>query len=167
MAKTARGLMKKADKGYIKVWCSRNKGGKIKRECWSNGQILVLDDLGAFSGSASLMGLGLGSYIYEPDTGLITQGKIPKLLAAIPKLRGYKKAKAVMDDDMLRLNRMHQKGLLVTLEANGVRVRLDYEYYEYLEYRFSDSIWKVKAPDEPIVFYYGKTLAAVVMPIKA
>ena len=166
MAKTARSLMKNGGKGYIKVWCSRKKGGKIKRECWSNGQILVLDDLGAFSGSASLMSLGLGSYIYEPDTGVLTQGKIPKLLAAIPKLKGYRKAKAVEDDNMLRLNRRHQKGLLVTLQANGVQARLDYEYYEYLVYRFADSTWKVKAPDEAIVFYYGKRLVGVVMPIK-
>jgi len=169
-SKVAKSLMRKGrGPGVIKVWCSRKKGGKIKRECWSNGQILVLDDFGAFSPSGQFSSLPLGSYRYDSDSGVLIQvnsGKIPKLLEAIPKLTGYRKAKPVMDDFMLRLNRLDEKTLLVTLEANGVRVRLNYDYYQYLVYRFADSSWKVKAPDEQVVFYYGKTLAAVVMPVK-
>ena len=64
------------------------------------------------------------------------------------------------------LKRSYRSDLIVILKVKGVRAFLNYKYYQYLTEKFCDYTWKVKGAEEPILFYYGKTLVAVVMPVR-
>jgi len=159
LAKKAISFMKKEGRGFIKVWESKQKHSTTIRQMWTEGHILVMDGHNEFN-------LDPGSYIYDAESGLIKSGKFPKLKEAIPKMKGYHKVEAVYDDGLLRLSKQEIR-LLVTLKGNGVKALLNYDYYQYFtEGAYADWTWKVKGGEDAILFYLGKELAGVVMPIK-
>lgn len=159
MAKKAISFMKKEGRGFIKVWESRQKDCTTIRQAWTDGKILVMDGHNEFN-------LDPGSYIYDAESGLIKSGKFPKLKDIIPKMKGYHKTEAIYDDGLLRLSKEITR-LLVTLKGNGVKAFLDHDYYQYFtEGAYADWTWKVKGGEDPILFYLGKELAGLVMPIK-
>jgi len=157
MAKKATSFMKEAEKGWIEV--------RKSKTLWTNGQILVMDGY-----SSEFGGLGCGKYSYDVSANLIKPVKaseFPKVRDVIPKRRGYHKAEPVTEFDMLKLlKRSYRSDLIVILKGKGVRAFLNYKYYQYLTEKFCDYTWKVKGAEEPILFYYGKTLVAVVMPVR-
>lgn len=162
MAKKATSFMKAKEKGFIKIWKSRGKYSTI-RQAWTDGAILVMDGHQEFN-------FPPGCYFYDGKTGLIEPRKksdFPDLKEVIPKAKGYHKAEPVTDYNLLRLSKMYDSRLLVTLKGKGVMAFLDYEYYKYLtEGAYTDFTWKVKSGQDPILFYLGKEKAAVVMPVR-
>lgn len=167
--KKALSLMKKRNKGFIKIWKSRAKNMPTFRQVWSNGEVMVID------GFNEDFNLEPGSYIYDPTTGLIKPAEIPDLLSVIPKLKGYHKAEAVRDNDYLVLLKDTKTGWnqvknpLVTLKGNGVKAYVDFTYYQYLlGCVLGESIWKVKDGESVVLVYdpERKAVRAVVMPVK-
>ena len=162
MAKKATSFMKAKEKGWIKVWKSRDKYSTM-RQAWTDGAMLVMDGHQDFN-------FPPGYYFYDGKTGLIEPRKksdFPSFKEVIPKSKGYHKAEPVTDYNLLRLLK-HNSRLLVTLQGKGVKVFLDYEYYRYLtEEGYTEYSWKVKSGEDPILFYLGKEKAAIVMPVRA
>lgn len=165
MAKKATSFMKKKGKGWIKIWKSRRKDSTFETEAWTDGAILVMNGYREFN-------FPPGHYYYDGHTGLIQPRKksdFPDFKAVIPKLKGYHKAEVVIDYGLLMLLKKHDDRLIVMLKGKGkdVKAFLDYEYYQYLTDRgYREYGWKVKGKEEPILFYVGKELAAVVMPFR-
>jgi len=92
-----------------------------------------------------------------------------KIAEILFEYEGYHKAEVVIDYGLLMLLKKHNDCLIVMLKGKGkdVKAFLDYEYYQYLTDRgYGDYSWKVKGKEDPILFYVGKELAAVVMPYK-
>jgi len=165
MAKKAISFMKKKEKGFIKIWKSRRKNTTFETEAWTDGAILVMNGYREFN-------FPPGHYYYDGKTGLIQPRKksdFPDFKGVIPKLKGYRKAEVVIDYGLLMLLKKHDDRLIVMLKGKGkdVKAFLDYEYYQYLTNRgYGEYSWKVKGKEDPILFYVGKELAAVVMPYK-
>ena len=161
MAKKATSFMKAKEKGFIKVWKSRDKYSTI-RQAWTDGAMLVMDGHQEFN-------FPPGHYFYDGKTGLIEPRKksdFPNFKEVIPKAKGYHKAEVVTDYNFLRLLKMNNR-LIVTLKGKGVKAFLDYEYYQYLmEGAYTDIAWKVKSGQDPILFYQGKEKAAIIMPVR-
>lgn len=161
MAKKATSFMKAKEKGWIKVWKSRDKYSTV-RQAWTDGAMLVMDGHQDFN-------FPPGYYFYDGKTGLIEPRKksdFPNFKETIPKAKGYHKAEPATDYNLLRLLK-HNSRFLVTLKDKGVKAFLDYEYYQYLmEGVYTDITWKVKSGEDPILFYLGKEKAAIVMPVK-
>ena len=164
MAKKATSFMKKKEKGWIKIWKSRRKNTTFETEAWTDGAILVMNRYREFN-------FPPGHYYYDGKTGLIEPRKksdFPNFKEVIPKSKGYHKAEIVTEYNLLKLLKGHS-GLIVMLKGKGkdVKAFLDYEYYQYLTDRgYGDYSWKVKSKEDPILFYVGKELAAVVMPFR-
>jgi len=164
LAKKATSFMKKKGKGFIKIWKSRRKDTTFETEAWTDGAILVMNGYREFN-------FPPGHYYYDGETGLIQPRKksdFPDFKGVIPKLKGYHKAEIAVEYDLLKLLK-GQSGLVVMLKGKGkdVKAFLDYEYYQYLTDRgYGDYSWKVKSGKDPILFYVGKELAAVVMPFR-
>lgn len=157
MVKKATSFMKKDGKGFIKVWKSKQNGHTIQKQIWATAHLLVLESFD--------FDLPPGSYLYDTEAGLIKPGEIPDLKRAIPKLRGYKKAQPVMEYNYLKLLQV-DSCLLVTFKGRGVQAFVNYDYYQYLCQINAEYTWKVKAEDQAVLLYHGKSLAAVVMPRK-
>ena len=164
MAKKATSFMKKKEKGWIKIWKSRRKHTTFETEAWTDGAMLVMNGYREFN-------FPPGHYYYDGKTGLIEPRKksdFPDFKAVIPKSKGYHKAEIVTEYNFLKLLK-GQSGLIVMLKGKGkdVKAFLDYEYYQYLTDRgYGDYGWKVKSREDPILFYVGRELAAVVMPFR-
>jgi len=163
MAKKAISLMKKREKGWIKIWKSRRKHSTFETEAWTDGAILVMNGCREFN-------FPPGCYYYNGKTGLIEPRKksdFPNFKEVIPKSKGYHKAEIVTEYNLLKLLKKYDGNLIVMLKGKGVKAFLDYEYYQYLTDRgYGDYGWKVKSGQDPILFYVGKELAAVVMPYR-
>jgi len=161
MAKKATSFMKAKEKGFIKVWKSRDKYSTI-RQAWTDGAMLVMNGHQEFN-------FPPGYYFYDGKTGLIEPRKksdFPDFKAVIPKSKGYHKAEIVTEYNLLKLLKGYD-GMMVMLKGKGVRAFLRYDYYEYLTGEsHTDYTWKVKSGEDPILFYLGKEKAAVVMPVK-
>ena len=156
MAKKAISFMK--EKGFIKVWNSRQKTGATTRQAWSDGRILVWDGL------PWEFDLPVGSYVYEPKGGIIKPGKIPNLKSEIPKQTGYHRVEPVFEYNLLKLLK-RDSFLLVTLKGKGVRAFLKYDYYQYItEKAYQTVTWKVKSGHDPILFLIDKYICGAVMP---
>ena len=161
MAKKATSFMKAKEKGWIKVWKSRDKYSTM-RQAWTDGAILVMDGHQEFNFPS-------GCYFYDGKTGLIEPRKksdFPDFKEVIPKTKGYHRAQEATEHNLLKLLKKHN-GLIVTLKGKGVKAFLDYEYYKYLtEGAFTEYTWKVKSGEDPILFYLGREKAAIVMPVR-
>jgi hypothetical protein len=162
MAKKATSFMKAKEKGFIKVWKSRDKYSTT-RQAWTDGAILVMDGHQEFN-------FPPGCYYYDGKTGLIEPRKksdFPDFKEIIPKSKGYHKAEVITEYNLLKLLKKHDGRLIVILKGKGVKAFLDYEYYKYLlDDAYTEYTWKVKDGEDPILFYMGKEKAAVVMPIR-
>ena len=64
------------------------------------------------------------------------------------------------------LERAYSPSRLVVLKAKGLRVFLNYDYYAYLNERPTDIMWKIKDKESPVLFFQGKQLSALVMPVR-
>ena len=156
MTKKATTFMKEEGKGYVEI-----KRGKI---VWFTARMMVMDGFQDFN-------LPPGKYVYDKSDGMVkphSDGSFPDWRAVIPKRKGYHKAEVETEYNMLKvLMREYKRSPVVILKAKGVRVFLNYGYYDYLTSQgYGEALWKVKDKESPVLFFQGKQLSALVMPVR-
>ncbi len=155
--KEALRIMKEQGKGFVKV----TKEGAV----WTDGRILVLD--------SNIFDLSEGEYSYQAESKTFIPGKMPDYEAVIPKHEnGYLEVEPVREHGCLKLlKREYKKQYVVSLAGNGIEQHIRYLFFECLLNLPSSGSggidnWKASRNGfDPVLFFQGKTLKAVVMPI--
>jgi len=153
--KEALRIMRDQGKGWVKV----SKEGTV----WTDGRVLVLDSDG--------FDLPEGEYSYQANSSTFIPGKMPDYKAVIPKDgNGYLEVEPVREHGCLKLlKREYKKQYIVSLAGNGIEQHIRRLFFEcLLNLPSSRGInnWKAsRSKYDPVLFFQGKTLKAVVMPI--
>lgn len=151
--KEALKIMREQGKGFVKV----TKEGAV----WTDGRILVFD--------SNIFDLPGGEYSYQAEIKGFVPGKMPEYEAVIPKdENGYLEVEPVMEHNCLKLlKREYKNQYVVSLAGNGVEQHIRYLFFQcLLNLSGGAGHWKASRNSfDPVLFFQGKTLKAVVMPI--
>jgi len=156
--KEALRIMRDQGKGFVKV----TKEGAV----WTDGRVLMLD--------SDDFDLPEGEYSYQAESRTFIPGKMPDYEAVLPKEdeNDYLEVKPVREHDCLKLlKREYKKQFVVSLSGNGIEQHIRYLFFECLLNLPSSGSggidnWKAsRSKYDPVLFFQGKTLKAVVMPI--
>ncbi len=151
--KEALKIMREQGKGFVKV----TKEGAV----WTDGRILVLN--------SNIFDLPGGEYSYQAESRTFIPGKMPDYEAVIPKDgNGFMKVEPVEEHGCLKLlKREYKKQYIVSLASrNGVEQHIRYLFFECLMNLGGAGHWKAgRNSFDPVLYFQGKTLKAVVMPI--
>lgn len=154
--KEALKIMREQGKGFVKV----TKEGTV----WTDGRVLVLDSDG--------FGLPEGEYSYQAESRSFIPGKMPDYEAVLPNEpeEDYTEVEPVREHDHLKLlKREYKKQYIVSLAGNGIEQHIRYLFFECLlnlPLSGDGCHWKAsRSKYDPVLFFQGKILKAVVMPI--